>query len=141
MRNAISGMLSRANSVALRVTIKRVGGKLKCVLIEEIVDFAVAEGVYLFFANTGTPYVGKSVDIPRQIGQHESTAFLRNRLQNLKGLFSVSARDQRLIEQWVLDRVKDAQDRKPGELKGTANRRNPMNKSARQLLARLKVCP
>ena len=140
-RNAISAMLNRTTTAAFRVTIRRVGGKMKCVVVEQIVDFAIEEGIYLFFAQTGTPYVGKSVDIPRRLREHELSKFLRNKFANLKGLFSVAPKDQKYIEQWIFDRVKDAQGRKQGEFKGSANRRNPVNKTLRALLKKLRICP
>jgi RHS repeat-associated protein len=127
----IQGILrNTTSSQAIRVTLKETG----CYLFEFAVEEAVTQGVYIFIDDIGT-YVGQSVDIERRLREHGDR--IVKQLAKIK-IISPDPQDLRRIEQYILDRVRDALElgqealRRDGS--GVSNRINPLNQRAREFL-------
>ncbi len=119
---------------------RRLAVKVGCIVIEEAVESAITEGVYILLdtvTRSKLPYVGQSKDVLKRLRQHVGKKIdgLNKRILvfNLKG-FTKNQRE--IFEQLVIDEL--------GGIENLSNRRNPIGIKRKKLFGRagqlFKIC-
>ncbi len=136
----IQGMVRRTRDRGFYQVTRRVG----CYAIEwaasDVINTAVTEGLYLFVAQSGLAYAGRSVNVEARLAVHEATEKLKKKAENLlaKFAFAGSKEDLRKFEQWLIDVLKEEVELTADTpLKDNGlieNQRNELGKTARQKL-------
>jgi RHS repeat-associated protein len=143
----IQGMIRRTRERGVYQITRKSGCYMIEYLAEEAISAAVTEGLYLFVANSGLPYLGRSTDVERRLLRHEAAEKLSERAKNLLAKFKFVGTEAELrnMEQWLIDKVKDtvnlASDAPLRDNGLMENQRNELGKSARQKVKEvIKIC-
>jgi hypothetical protein len=115
-----------------------------CFVVEQAVDEIAGMGVYILLNQSGAPYVGRSENINRRLGEHAADAAkeildpLKNWVARFK--FLGDGIDMRQAEQFVLDLVKTEVGIGPkGKVAGNSNILNKRNE-IKKFVGKLDIC-
>lgn len=133
----IQSAIRGSGAIALRVSVRKGG----CLAFEYGIEKGIEAGFYLFLDNIGA-YTGRSVEVDRRLKEHGNR--IMRRLGRISASVGTSPEQFRQIEQYLIDRMRDALNAGPEDVRGkggVSNRRNELNKKAREFLRKtVKLC-
>lgn len=120
----LQSQINTGLQATFRLTLQKFKKKAACVVVEQILEQAVTQGIYFFLeAGTGLPYVGQSEHIRRRTREH----LRKGKLGLMLAKFDIRGLTLDEAENFVLDHVL-------GLGEGTANKVRPPHYDPREAL-------
>ncbi len=101
-----SNLQSLAVNQTYRVMLKRGANRLMCVFVEEAVEEAIVNGIYVLATST-LPYVGQSIDIDTRFEQHKNNTKRSVKDVLAKFDFPYTRNSKRVLEQFMMQFIDD----------------------------------
>jgi len=116
-------ILDKTHKANVQVVGRRLAVKAGCIVVEEAVESAITEGVYIIIENlkTGLPYVGQAKNVLKRLNQHVSKKI--SSLDKIVAVFNLegfSKHQREVFEQLVIDEL--------GGIENLGNKVNPVGK-------------
>jgi len=121
----VNATIDRTKNLVAAQAGRRAIVKAGCVVLDEVAETAITEGVYILIFDGGKAYVGQSSDLEKRIRQHLKK--FGDKLEGVVKVFNLegfSKTQRELFEQLVIDQL--------GGIDNLKNERNPVS-AARKL--------